>query len=287
MTLRELLDELYCPLKGISARTQTLYRLTIRAFGEHLGCEPTIEHLSEVPVARFLQSRLTRRAAATAAKDRAQIRALWEFAARRGIVPEFPVLRPIRVPERVPEAWTILQMQQLLKAASEASGYVSDVRASDFWPALIYVLFETGERISAVLGLRWCDVSDDAVIFRAETRKRGTRDIYRGITPTCHEHLEAIRRPRDLVFAWDHAATDIYRHLGIITRRAGLPSDRRSKFHRIRRTTASYAAAAGVDPQKLLDHASPTTTRRYLDPRIVRPPQACDVLPSLTISGQQ
>lgn len=286
MTLRELLDDLYCPLKGISARTQQLYRLTIRALGEHLGCEPTTEHLSEVPVARFLQSRLSSRAAATAAKDRAQLRALWEFAARRGLVSEFPVLRPIRVPERVPEAWTIFQMQQLLRAASEASGYVSDVPASDFWPSLIYVLFETGERISAVLALQWCDVSDDAVIFRAETRKRGTRDIYRGITPTCHEHLEAIRRDRDLVFAWDHAPTDIYRHLGIITRRAGLPSDRRSKFHRIRRTTASYAAAAGVDPQKLLDHASQKTTQRYLDPRIVKPPQACDVLPALTISKQ-
>lgn len=284
MLLRELLDDLYAPLKGISDRTRTLYGLTISAYGEFLGCEPTIEHLSEVPVARFLQHRLADRAAATAAKDRAQLRALWEFAARRGIVSDFPTLRTIRVPERVPEAWTILQMQMLLQSASEAAGDVSGVPACDFWPALIMVLFETGERISAVLGLRWDDVTDDAVIFRAETRKRSTRDIYRGITPTCREHLEAIRRPRGLVFAWDKTPTDIYRHLGIITKRAGLPCDRRSKFHRIRRTTASYAAAAGVDAQKLLDHSSATTTRRYLDPRIVKPPQACDVLPSLRIS---
>lgn len=283
MLLRELLDDLYAPLQGVSDRTQKLYGMTIKAYGEFLGCEPTIEHLAEVPVARFLQQRLSDRAAATAAKDRAQLRALWEFAARRGIVSDFPTLRTIRVPERVPEAWTIGQMQQLLQSASEASGYVSGVPACDFWPALLLVCFETGERISAVLGLRWDDVTDDAVIFRAETRKRCTRDIYRGITPTCREHLEAIRRPRGLVFAWDRNATDIFRHLGIITKRAGLPCDRRSKFHRIRRTTASYAAAAGVDAQKLLDHSSPTTTRRYLDPRIVKPPQACDVLPTLKL----
>lgn len=287
MKLNELLDDLYVPLKGVSARTQKLYQMTIGSYGEFLGCEPTIEHLAEVPVARFLQQRMAERAAATAAKDRAQLRALWEFAARRGIVDQFPTLRTIRVPERIPEAWTIGQMQQLLQSASEATGCVGGVPACDFWPALILVCFETGERISAVLGLRWSDVTDDAVIFRAETRKRATRDIYRGITPTCREHLEAIRRDRDLVFWWDRCPTDIFRHLNIITKRAGLPHDRRSKFHRIRRTTASYAAAAGVDAQKLLDHASPTTTRRYLDPRIVKPPQACDVLPEIRISERR
>ena len=287
MTLMQLLTDLYVPLKGVSQRTEKLYRLTIRAYGEFLGCEPTIEHLSEVPVARFLQQRLSTRAAATAAKDRAQLRALWEFAARRTLISEFPTLRAIRVPERIPEAWTIGEMQRLLSSATEASGAVSGVPACDFWPALILVLFETGERVSAAMALRWSDVAEDSVIFRAETRKRCTRDIYRGITPTCHEHLEAIRRQRELVFEWGHAATDIFRHLGIITKRAGLPCDRRSKFHKIRRTTASYAAAAGVDAQKLLDHSQASTTRRYLDPRIVKMPQACDVLPSITTSGQR
>jgi len=50
---------------------------------------------------------------------------------------------------------------------------------------------------------------------------------------------------------------------------AGLPTDRRSKFHRIRRTVASAVAEAGGNPSEALDHASPKTTKRYLDPRIV------------------
>jgi integrase len=65
----------------------------------------------------------------------------------------------------------------------------------------------------------------------------------------------------------------------MICKAAGLPNDRWSKFHRIRKTHASYAAAAGLDAQRLLDHASPKTTRAYLDPRIVRQPSAPDVLP--------
>lgn len=74
----------------------------------------------------------------------------------------------------------------------------------------------------------------------------------------------------------------IWHDLGRICERAGLPNDRSSKFHRVRKTTASYAAAGGLDPQKVMDHASPLTTRRYLDPRIVRQPEATDVLPKVS-----
>jgi len=69
--------------------------------------------------------------------------------------------------------------------------------------------------------------------------------------------------------------------MGLILKRAKLPADRQSKFHRLRKTCASYAAAAGIDPQRLLDHSNPSTTRAYLDPRIVQTRQACDVLPKV------
>jgi integrase len=57
--------------------------------------------------------------------------------------------------------------------------------------------------------------------------------------------------------------------LNKILERAGLPKDRRCKFHKIRKTTASYYEAAGGSAQRLLDHSSPAVTRKYLDPRIV------------------
>lgn len=281
MTLTELLDDYYAPLRGISERTQKLYRMTIRSFGEHLGCEPTTEHLAEMPVARFLSARLRSRAPATAKKDSAQLRALWEFAARRGIVNSFPLLRPIHVPERVPSAWTTEEMEALLESARLHPGTVSGVPAGLYFAALILTCYETGERISAVLSLRWDDVRGDLVTFRAETRKMQTRDIVRGISPVVAEALEKIRRDGDLVFPWDRCKANLWRHMGLILKRAKLPCDRKSKFHRLRKTCASYAAAAGLDPQRLLDHASPVTTRAYLDPRIVKTRQACEVLPKV------
>jgi len=279
MTLEELLDGYYIPLQGVSARTEKLYRYTIRAFGEHLGRPATVADLEELTVARFLSARLREKAVATAAKDRTQLRALWGFAARRGLTDKWPQIRRIRVPERVPQAWLTDELQRLLDAAGERQGSIAGVPARLWWRSLILTGYEVGERVAAMLSVEWRDVTPDGIHLRAETRKGATRDLWRPISPACHAAIEATRTSRVLVWEWDRCYTNLWRHLGMICKAAGLPNDRWSKFHRIRKTHASYAAAAGLDAQRLLDHASPKTTRAYLDPRIVRQPSAPDVLP--------
>lgn len=280
MTLQELLDGYYVPLRGVSARTEKLYRYTIQAFGEHLGRPATVDDLEELTVARFLSTRLRDKAVATAAKDAAQCRALWEFASRRNLTNgRWPQMRRIRVPERVPRCWLTEEMQRLLLAASERHGTIAGVPAAAWWRAALLVCYDTGERVAALLSLEWRDVTPVGVTFRAEGRKGQRRDIYRQISPETAAAIAAIRGPRLKVFDWDRAMTSLWSHLGKILEAAGLPNDRYSKFHCIRKTTASYAAAAGLDAQRLLDHASPKTTRAYLDPRVVAPPSAPDVLP--------
>lgn len=285
MLLIHFLRDVYAPLRGVSGRTLALYEYTFRSWGEFLGRQPTLDDLEELAVAQFLAHRLRERAVATAAKDRTQIRACWEFAARRGLVPRWPQIRPIRVPERVPQCWLTDEMTRLLEAAGERQGAISGVPASRWWRAALLTGYDTGERVSGLLGLEWRDISESGVLFRAETRKGSTRDIYRPISPECYQAIDAIRGPRRLVFEWDRCYTNLWRHLGKICEAAGLPNDRSSKFHRIRKTTASYAAAAGLDAQRLLDHASPVTTRRYLDPRVVTQQNAPAVLPRITPRG--
>jgi integrase len=279
MTLNSLLADIYAPLRGISPRTVEIYRFTLRAWGQFLGRPPEVSDLEELSVAQFLAHRLRERSVATAAKDRTQIRALWEFAARRKLTDQWPQLRRIRVPERIPQAWLTDELQRLLEAAGERQGSIAGVPASAFWRAAILVCYETGCRVGELLGLEWRDVSPAGILFRAENRKGKTRDIFRPISAVVAEALEAIRRDRPEVFAWDRCYTNLWRHLGMICKAAGLPDDRLSKFHRLRKTHASYAAAAGLDAQRLLDHASPATTRAYLDPRVVQPPSAPAVLP--------
>ena len=284
MLLRDLLRDVYAPLKGICDRTIELYQFTIDAYGEVLGREPTLADLEELSVARFLAHRVRTRSPATAAKDRSQLRALWEFASRRKLVDTWPTIPLIKVPERVPEAWVTAEMERLLASAAQETTAYEGIPASLWWTALILLAYDSGERASALVALRWENVRGCNVIFKAEDRKGRRRDILREISVHTADALLAIkgdRSPGDLVFPWPRCRSYLWRRLEIILERAGLPAGRKDKFHRIRKTTASYYQAAGGSAQWLLDHADPATTRKYLDPRIVRGQAAPDIIPPI------
>lgn len=280
-TIRGFLRDVYAPLRAISPRTLRLYEFTLDAFRDFLGHEPTTADLDELVVARFLSHRESTRAAATAQKDRAQLHAIWEFLARRKAVDTWPVIRTVKVPERVPEAWLTEEFARLLATASSEKTTIAGIPGGLWWRALLLLAYDTGERVTALTSLRWVDVRGGYVTFKAETRKGKRRDIIRDIGEETRLALEAIRGDRDLVFPWPHSHTYLWNRLSIILRRAKLPAGRRDKFHKIRRTTASYYEAAGHSAQRLLDHSSPATTRKYLDPRVVQNVPAPSVMPKV------
>lgn len=270
--LHHVLRDFYAPLTGVCDRTITLYGYTLRSWGEVLGRPPETIDLEELSVARFLAYRVRKMSAATAAKDRAQLRALWEFCARRKFVDTWPQVPRIIVPDRIPEAWMTDEMKSILASAAQEQGRIGGSPAASVWKAILLLCYDTGERIASVVSVRASDVRGCNVIFRAEERKGRRRDILREISVECADALLAIRRgPDDTAIPWDRHRTCLWRILKIILQRAGLPSDRRCKFHRIRKTTASYYEAAGGSAQRLLDHSSPAVTKKYLDPRIVSP----------------
>ena len=283
LLLQLVLRDFYAPLTGVCDRTITLYGYTLRSWAEVLGRPPETTDLEELTVARFLAYRVRKMSAATAAKDRAQIRAMWEFCARRKLCDTWPQLPRIIVPERIPEAWLTDEMKSILVSASEEQGRIGGYPAAAVWKAILLLCYDTGERIASVVDVRASDVRGCNVIFRAEERKGGRRDIMRELSVECADALLAIRRgPDDTAIPWDRHRTCLWRILKIILQRAGLPSDRRCKFHRIRKTTASYYEAAGGSAQLLLDHSSPAVTKKYLDPRIVSPGvSAPSVLPKV------
>lgn len=285
MTLRTLLHDYYAPLKQICDRTIECYDFTLDAFDEFLGHEPTVEDFEELTVARFLAHRVRQRAAATAAKDRSQLRALWEFSSRRGYTKAWPTISLIRVPERVPEAWLTDEFKRLLDSASHERTLYEGIPAALWWKALLLTMYDSGERVTSVISTKWRNVRGGSITFVAEDRKGKRRDILRDISPSTQAALEAIRGdrgPDDLVWPWPRGRGYLWKRLEIILKRAKLPHGRKDKFHKIRKTTASYFKAAGGDAQQLLDHADPATTRKYLDPRIVKGLSAPDVMPKVS-----
>jgi integrase len=291
-TIYDLFEERYRPLRlrGRSPNTVRLYHCTIRSYSKWLGRQATLDDLTDLTVSRVLEIRARQCSPYTAEKERTQLCCLWRFAADLRLVESRPMVPAAPLPDRVPKAWSEEDMRSLFRAASYTRGVIGHVPARIWWPALISVLWETAERIGAIMEVEPSDLDPPHLLVRAEYRKGGKRDrVYKlsENTLTLVRACISIRRSHK-VFEWHRNRNSLWRHFGDIVTRAGLGcgwgNGRRSlKFHQIRRSAASHYAARGGDPVSLLDHSSPRITKRwYLDTRLtdkaVRP---CDTLPGL------
>jgi integrase len=290
MTLIQFFETIYAPLRlrGRSENTRRLYRCTLKSFKKFLnGREPTLEDLDDLAVSQFLAHRAETRSAFTAEKERTQILSLWRFACDRRTpgVSVKPCVPPTPLPERIPTAWTVDQCRELIRSASKATGLVSGIPASVYFQAIVSVLWESAERIGAILALKVVDCEAGRILVRAEYRKGRKRDKLYSLTPTtCRLVDECCRgkKPTDKIFKWDKNPPMLWYEFGKIVDRAGLSGGRRAKFHQLRRSSATHYASRGGDATALLDHSSPRVTKAYLDPRFLQAgPQPCDVLPPI------
>jgi integrase len=171
-------------------------------------------------------------------------------------------------------------MHKLFSTVSTLDGAIGEHLARDWWAALVLVAWDSGERIGAILGLTWnrVDLKDRWVRFAAEYRKGGSDDSAVQISRETAQALDRIRGGRGPVFPWPYSHTYLWQRFGKILRLAELDDGPRSKFHRIRRSVASHAEAAGGNATAMLRHSKREITEAYLDPTIVKPQQPSDVL---------
>ena len=283
--LSELFERHYLPLRlrGKSKESARLHRHAIRTLAKFLGRQPTTADFTDETISRLMHwGRQRGLAAPSVNRWRNTLLAQWRFAARKGYVSQWPDVEPDNEPEIVPLAWMEDERARLFAACRAQQGWIDGVRADLWWTALNLVIYDTAERVGAVLQLPWqaVDLENGWVTFAAETRKGGRKARMFRIHPETVEILKLILVPvRELVFPWQRSLSLLWTRYGRLLKSAGLPHGRRDKFHRMRRTTASLYKAAGGDPQELLGHSSRRTTDRYLDPRICQAPQAIDRLP--------
>ena len=280
MRLTDFLEDIYVPLKlrGGSTNTLRLYRHSIKRFSDYLNRDAMLSDFDDLVVSRYLAN-LAGLSPYSIEKERAQLCAMWNFAARKGIVSKFPTVYPTKLPERLPLAWEQTDLSQLLESCAKEKGEIAGVSAALWWVTLHLVMWDTGERIGAILKLKWDNLHGNRLMVPAEIRKGKTRDRLFELDARTVNQMRSIDQPnRSLIFPWHQAPNHIYYHYSRILRRAGLPTDCKSKFHRMRKTVATFFAAAGGDASKLLDHQNPKTTQRYLDQRMLPETQAKDLL---------
>lgn len=299
MTLRELLVERIAELKNYEERTVVMYSSTLDRFRDFLGHEPTVDDLDDLVVSKFLRWRSktvhdVRRGLikpASLAKDSAHIRALWTWLAKKrwkktsGELLEFPDYARPKVPKPVPRAYTADELRALIAAARRRRGTVAGKPAAWYWTTKLWAMFTTGERIGAVMALRWgqVDLQGCTITFLAETRK-GRRETLISPIPPALAKMMALEKGAagERVWPWleDREMLSCYSSLKILCRTAGVPY---KAFHSIRKSTASYLKKAGISAKGQLGHASEEMAERhYYDGDIVGRESNLDYLPDIT-----
>ncbi len=262
----------------IGIRSQTTryhYTLALREFRRFLGHEPTLADLTEDSVLGWMVAMRSAggKQNATINSSKHRIIALWEWAARKRLVDEFPTIADLKEPRRTPKAWSQEQLNTLLSACQHQQGLILGVPASLWWTGLHLVLWDCGERISAILALTWSHVNLDGgrLDIPAELRKGQGQDMSYSLHPDTVAVLRSLRAAtdKDEIFPWRCTRAYLFMVYTKLLKDAGLPHDRVSKFHRMRRSVASHMAAAGGNATRALAHSSEEVTRRsYLDPSI-------------------
>jgi len=194
-------------------------------------------------------------------------------------------------PERLPEAWTVDQVERLVAECRAVEGFfqANGLKRSIWWSALAITAYWTGARIGALLAVETADVDLAARSMVARRRKTRKEKLY-WLPDQAVAAVAPLYDPaRERLFPWPHCRRHLWTVFRGIVERAGLPSSTRGMdlFHRLRRTNVSYTAANGGDDmaRRQAGHDSARLTRRhYIDPRIARQESAADVLPRLKIT---
>lgn len=290
MKLTELFDNLYRPLRlrGKSPKTARLYGCTLRTFGRWLGRDAELKDLDELVFARYLEHRASVVSPYTAEKERSQLMALAGLAWERRLLETKPQCPPAPLPERIPTAWSVEDMERLMSHALNPNTYGCRSHAEHYArviPALIAVAWDTGERIGAIMETREEDFQRPTLLVRAEARKGRKRDRMYQLTETaCDLVVRSAAIGNGELFPWPFARTYLWSVFAKPKAAAGLDDgSKRQGFHQVRRTTLSHFCARGGDATWMADHASPNMTKRwYLDPRLTENGlKPCEVLPSI------
>lgn len=228
------------------------------------------------------------RSAGTANKLLRHVKAVWNLAHERELVPRACRARPYAELRREPQAWLPDEVTQLVQYALSLRGYVDLVPERIWWPAHLAFMLSTGCRIRVQMAVlvRHVDLERREVLLPAESQKQRRdqrRPLFASAIPLLRPLL-ATKQPDERLFGdWRYDRDCRY---GVLRRRfyrllveAGLYAslDEIPKyvagFHRMRRTTASQIAAARglLAACDALGHSTPRVTERYYDRRYERP----------------
>ena len=155
MTLESFFYDYYLPLRLIngSPNTLRLYRVTIRKFTQYLRRPPLLSDLNDDTVCRYLQAlcQIPDYSKHSVKKERSQIIALWNFAAQKRMVDEFPNVPQVKAPDPIPTAWSVDELNRIASACKWEQRTYNGVPGQLWWFGLPDRDWETFGNSSTIL----------------------------------------------------------------------------------------------------------------------------------------
>jgi len=258
--------------------------IAIRLYSRFLGRQALLSDLTKLPLLGFVRSVAERTSARTANNRRCGLLVLWNSAADSGLIPPPPRRLPkCREPERMPIAWTLDELNRILAACEAERGVWDGMKVSDAWRVAITVCWDTacrrGELLAALL--TDVDLGRGQWHVEAENRKGKRADKLYVLHPDTVALIRATWTERGKLFPYPFGAAQAPRHLGRIIKRAGLPVNGKRKFHCLRKTAESHAAAKmGIEwAARCVGHSPEVARKFYISPMVCRAPALIEALP--------
>jgi len=295
--LMRFLEDVYVPRRMLGCKPGSVDQLrwTVSRFGKFLGRPPLLDDLNNECVGKFMAWILNVRglSVSTANNSRKNLLSLWLYARKRGVLKSEPNdCEKLKQPRNLPSAWSIAEISRIIAASRQQTspklGMVYP--AYVYFPALILVAYDTGLRLSALLGIKRTDFRPERreVTAMAEVQKQGVAQTFVVSEQTsealqrmlAEPHIEPDEPPMFL-FHWPLRKDAIHEHFRTILKRAGLYDKGDNTWHKMRRSCATHLTAAlGIEAaSRQLGHSSVEMTRRYVDPRQTGHHNAADHLP--------
>jgi len=257
--------------------TRTHYKRSFRQYGDYLGHPPTLDDLDDDTLTGFLLWSLSHGLTEVTANQRAkQVRAFWEWAARRRQVEKFPTLKFLDEPEQMPVAYTPQQVEQLFATCAKQTGYIGPSPSDLWWLSQHWWLYSTGERTEATLLLSrdHVDLTNQVARVPASIRKGGLKSMaYKLPNRLCELLAELFQYPSRSGLVWERnfGVSAYYHRYKRLVKAAGLPTPRgKCGPQKMRITVFSMIEGLGGDATAFARHSSrQVTDESYIDQALV------------------
>lgn len=286
-TLLELVHLYVRGRPGIKPGTVGQLFYAVKSLQRYHGCTLRAADFEDDLILAWLSHRLAEWAPKTVHRERSSLLTLWRFAYKKGYAQSMPIDIPsVRLPRKNPNSWTIEEYTRLIATCKSLTGKMRETEISRavWWESLLVFLYWIGCRIGAALAIQPGDVDLSRRLVRLDwdDAKTSLEQIL-VMHPEAVNAVSMVLSPgREFLWPYPYHRSRIWRHYKAILVQAGLPTDRKHMFQKVRRTTYTQCVKHGSKDiaSRQLGHKT-DMSRYYLDVTQLPDTQAADVMPPL------